>query len=130
MKRHHDQRNSYKGQHSIGGWLMSSEVQSIIIKGIQQASTALKAQRGLHLVTKAVRRRWAKPIQTVTHFLQFTHTYSNKDIPPNSPTPWAKYIQTMTVIIYYYYFRSGFYYYACILSVFMRNPKNLNRGYP
>jgi hypothetical protein len=56
--------------------------------------------------------------------------YSNKDIPPNSPTPWAKYIQTMTVIIYYYYVRSGFYYYACILSVFMRNPKNLNRGYP
>ena len=37
-----------------------------------------------------------KPTPTVTHFLQESHTYSNKVTPPNSATPWAKHIQTTT----------------------------------
>ena len=29
-------------------------------------------------------------------FIQQGHTYSNKAIPPNSATPWVKYIQTIS----------------------------------
>ena len=38
--------------------------------------------------------RVLKPKPTVTHFLQKGHTYSNKTMPPNSATSWAKQIQT------------------------------------
>jgi hypothetical protein len=42
------------------------------------------------------RRRISKPTHTMTHFLQQGHTYcNNKVTPPNSATPWAKYIQTI-----------------------------------
>lgn len=34
---------------------------------------------------------------TVTHFLQPSHIYYNKAIPPKSATPWAQHIQTTTV---------------------------------
>jgi hypothetical protein len=40
--------------------------------------------------------RVLKPTPTVTHLLQQGHTYSNKATPPNSATPWAKHIQTIT----------------------------------
>jgi hypothetical protein len=39
----------------------------------------------------------SKPTPTGTHFLQQGHTYSNKAIPPNSATTWAKHIHTTTV---------------------------------
>ena len=61
--------------------------------------------------------RFLKSTPTVTHLLQQGHTYSNKAtpttrphlrkqghtysnkaIPPNSATPWAKHIQTTTVV--------------------------------
>jgi hypothetical protein len=45
---------------------------------------------------QAVRRRVSLPTPTVTHFLQQSHTYSNKATPPNSATSWAKHIQTTT----------------------------------
>jgi hypothetical protein len=47
VKRHHDQGNSYKGQHLIG---TSLQVQSIIIK------VGSMVMRGLHLVPKRTTR--------------------------------------------------------------------------
>jgi hypothetical protein len=41
--------------------------------------------------------RVLKPIPTVTDFLQPGHTYFSKATPPNSVTPWAKYIQSTIV---------------------------------
>jgi hypothetical protein len=59
--------------------------------------------RVLHLVSKSnrrlshkARRRVSKSILTVTHFLQNTHTYSNKASPPNSAIPWFKHKETTT----------------------------------
>jgi len=47
LKRHHDQRNSYKGQHLTGGWLTGSEVQSIITKfGSMAVSSRQSAGEG------------------------------------------------------------------------------------
>jgi hypothetical protein len=46
---------------------------------------------------QAARKRVLKPKLTVTHFLQQGHTYSNAAICSNSPTPCAKFIQTITV---------------------------------
>jgi hypothetical protein len=66
VKKHHDKDNSYKRQHLIGA--------------------------SFH----ATRRRVSKPSPTVTYFLQPGHTSSNKDIPPNNATPWAKRIQITT----------------------------------
>jgi hypothetical protein len=45
--------------------------------------------------------RVTKPTPTVTHFVQQSCTYSNKAIPPDSATPWAKYIQTITLVLYF-----------------------------
>ena len=36
------------------------------------------------------------PPSTVTHFLQQSYTFSNKAIPPNGATTWAKHIQATT----------------------------------
>jgi hypothetical protein len=56
--------------------------------------------RVVHLHTKetkeysgshVVRRRVSLPMTTVTHLLQ-SHTFSDKAIPPNSATSWAKHI--------------------------------------
>jgi hypothetical protein len=64
--------------------------------------------RVLHLYLKAVSGRLAsrqlglrvlKLTPTVTHFFHQNHTYSNKATPPNSATPWARYIQTLKDII-------------------------------
>jgi hypothetical protein len=38
---------------------------------------------------QTARRRVSKPTLTVTHFLQQSHTYSDKATPPNSVTPWV-----------------------------------------
>ena len=71
MKRHHDQGNSYTGQHLIGDWLTDPEGQSIIIKaesmarfrglthchggkhGSMQADMMLEETRVLHLDPQA-----------------------------------------------------------------------------
>jgi hypothetical protein len=74
--------------------------------GSIQEGRALEELRVLHLVPKAnrrltpqaARRRVSKPTPTVTHFLQQGHTYSNKTSPLNSAAPWAKHIQTTTLI--------------------------------
>jgi hypothetical protein len=43
--------------------------------------------------------RWVwKPTPTVTHFPQQGYTYSTKATPPSSATPWAKHIQTTTLV--------------------------------
>ena len=49
-------------------------------------------------VLRQLGRRSQSPPSTVTHFLQQSHTYSNKVTPPNSAIPWAKHIQTTHVI--------------------------------
>jgi hypothetical protein len=54
----------------------------------------LKANRRWH--HQAAKRKLSKPICSLIHFLQQGHAYSNKATPPNSSTPWAKYIQTAT----------------------------------
>jgi hypothetical protein len=65
------------------------------------AVMAVEELRVLHLVPKANRRRLApqaarrrisKPTPTVTHFLQ------QGGVGDNNTTPWAKHIQTTTVI--------------------------------
>jgi hypothetical protein len=110
VKRNHDQGNSYKGQHLIGASLLVLEfspLSSWLKHGSIQEGMALEKLRVLHLVPKVNRRRLAfrqlgrgSQIQppTVVHFLQQGHTYSNKGTPPNSATPWAKHIQTTTVL--------------------------------
>jgi hypothetical protein len=70
-----------------------------------QAVMALEKLRVLRLVPKGNRIKLfcrqlgggsQSPPPTVTQFLQQGHTCSNKSIPPNSATPWAKHIQTTT----------------------------------
>jgi hypothetical protein len=88
------------------GWFTGSEVQSIIIMvgkhGSVQAGMVLEELRVLHLHPKEARSRLfqvarsvSKPIPTVTHFLQQSHTYFNKAT-PDSGTLWAKHIQITT----------------------------------
>jgi hypothetical protein len=43
-----------------------------------------------------VRNTVSLPTSTVIHFFQQGHIYFNKTTPPNSATPWAKHIQTIT----------------------------------
>jgi hypothetical protein len=84
---------------------MGSKVQSIIKHGSIQAGMVQEELRALHLHLKATRKR-LMPRQLggesqslppiALHFLQQDHSYSNKDIPPNSDTAWAKCIQTTT----------------------------------
>ena len=89
------------------GWLTGSEVQSIIIKvgtwqhsgrhgtGVAESSTPSSKVCYHNTCFKAARMTFLKPIPTVTHLLQQDHTYSNRTIPTNSATPWAKHIQTI-----------------------------------
>jgi len=92
------------------GWLPGSEVQSIIIKaGIRQCSgrhgaggaensTSSSDCSQEKTSSQAARMRVLEPMPTVTHFLQQHRTHSNKALPPNSVTPWAKHIQTITLV--------------------------------
>ena len=89
------------------GWLTGSEVQPIIIKvgtwqhpdrhgtGVAESSTPSSKVCYHNTCFKAARMTFLKPIPTVTHLLQQDHTYSNRTIPTNSATPWAKHIQTI-----------------------------------
>ena len=89
------------------GWLTGSEVQSIIIKvgtwqhsgrhvaGVAESSTPSSKVCYHNTFFKVARTTFLKPIPTVTHLLQQDHTYSNRTIPMNSATPWAKHIQTI-----------------------------------
>ena len=89
------------------GWLTGSEVQSIIIKvgtwqhsgrhgaGVADSSTPSSKVCYHNTFFKAARMTFLKPIPTVTHLLQQEHTYSNRTVPTNSATPWAKHIQTI-----------------------------------
>jgi len=61
VNRHHDQGNSYKEQHLLGGWLTGSEVQFIIIKeGAGQCPSrhGREELRVLPLDMTAARRDW------------------------------------------------------------------------
>jgi hypothetical protein len=108
VKRHHDQGNSYKGQHLIGAGLLVQRFSPLLSRqeawqhpgrhgaGRALSSDFIKRKPGADCF-QASRRKVSKPTPTVTHFLQQGHTYSNKAKPPNSATPWAKHIQTTTV---------------------------------
>jgi len=88
--RHHDQGNSYNGQHLIGAGLQVLRFRPLSSRWeTQQHPGRLEELRVLYLVPKANRRRFSKPNPTGTHFF-------NKATPPNSATPWAKHIQTTT----------------------------------
>jgi hypothetical protein len=108
--RHHDQGNSYKGQHLIGAGLrvqrfnpLSSGQETQQCPGRHSAggaesSTSSSKGSQEQTVFHVARRRVSNPTLTVIDFLQQGHTYSNKATPPNSVTPWAKHIQTTTLI--------------------------------
>ena len=100
MNRHHDQGNSYKGQHLIGAALQfqgSVHYHHARIHWSIQADMVLEKElRILHLDLKAARKKTvfqasrrgvSNPTPTMTHFLQQGHTYSNEATPPNSATP-------------------------------------------
>ena len=88
--------------------LTGSEVKYIIIKAGSMAASrqawcwrksrkSTSCSKGnLKTGLQASRRRVSKSTPTVTHFLQQGQTYSNKVIPPNSASPWAKHFQTTT----------------------------------
>ena len=56
----------------------------------------LKAARIILNDFQAARMRVLKPTPRMPPLFQQAHNYSNKAIPPNSATAWAKHIQTIT----------------------------------
>jgi hypothetical protein len=82
------------------GWLTGSEVQSIIITAGARQHPGRHDAGGAESSTSCSKGKQEKTVlktmPTVTHFFQQGHTYSNKAIPPNGATPWAKRIQTTT----------------------------------
>ena len=90
--------------------LRGSEVQSIIKArawhrpgrhgaGDAESSTFSSEAHQENADSHIVRRKVSLPTSTVTQFLQWGHTKSNKTTSPNSATAWAKNIQTTTNII-------------------------------
>jgi hypothetical protein len=85
------------GQHLAGGWLRASEIQSIIIKvgswqhpgrhGASRAESSTFLSEGCYETTgfQAARMRVLTRPQW--------QNYSNRAIPSNNATPWAKHIQ-------------------------------------
>jgi hypothetical protein len=109
VKRHHDHGNSYKGQHLIWGWLTVSEVQSMIVMtGSMVACRQMWCWRSQEFFFLTHRQQGetechagyslsiydSKPTPIVTHFVQLSHTYSNKASSPNSVTPYGPSFQT------------------------------------
>jgi hypothetical protein len=92
------------------GWFTGSEVQSNFIKagvwqhlgrprgGGAETSSSTSSSGGYSQNTgfQEARMRVFFPSPQVTHLLQKGHTHSNRAIPSNSATPWAKHIQTIT----------------------------------
>ena len=89
------------------GWLIGSEVQSIIIKvgtwqhpgrhgagveGPTSSSEGWWQNTGF----QAAIVRVLKPTPTVTHLLQQGYINCNRATPSNSATPWAELIETIT----------------------------------
>ena len=105
---HHDQGNSSKRQHLIGDGfhfqrfcLLSSRKEAWYCAsrygaGRPENCTSSSKESQEQTVFQVTRRRVSKPTLKVTYFLQQSHTYSKKDTPSNSATPWAKHIQTTT----------------------------------
>jgi hypothetical protein len=95
VKRHHDQGNSYKGQHLIGAGL---QIQRF------QVGMTLEVLRVLYLILKAnswrlTSRQLGEGFQFHSHSGTLSPTrphHSNKATPPNNVTPWAKHIPTTT----------------------------------
>ena len=93
MKRHHDQGNSYKGQHLTGAGLQFQRF-SLLLSWWE--AWQYEGRHGFGGAKSSV--SWSKSSQeealfwlgtskstpTVTHFFQQGHTYSNKATPPNS----------------------------------------------
>ena len=68
----------------------------------------------------AAKKGVLKPLSTVTHFFQQSHTYSNKAIPPNSAIPWAKHIQIAIVHVCLS---------ACLCTACVPEPAEVWRGH-
>jgi len=102
VNRHHNQVKSYKGQYLIGAGL---QVQRSSRWEHGSTKAAMVQAEHLHLHLEAMtdfqvaRVRVLMPSPTVTHLLQQGPIYSNKAKTPNSATPWAKHIQTITTRI-------------------------------
>jgi hypothetical protein len=80
------------------GWLTGSEVQSRIIKAGAGQHPGRHGTRRAKRSTSASRRPTSRQLgQGYWGQHPQWHTYSNKATPPNSATPWAKHIQTITV---------------------------------
>jgi hypothetical protein len=126
-QRHHDQGNSYKGQHLIGlayrfrgsghyyhgrkhGSIQASMVLEkfyILIQRQTEEDCPFRWLGGSFLLHRIEpEHRTSRPTQTVTHFLQQGHTFLNKAIPPISATPWVKHIQTTTGVFFSFLFFS------------------------
>jgi hypothetical protein len=67
----------------------------IAVEEPESSTSCTEGRQEKTTLFQTARRRISRPTPTVTHFLQ--HTYSNKAIPPNSATPWAKRTQTTTL---------------------------------
>jgi hypothetical protein len=101
VNRHHDQGNSYKGQHLIGAGLqdqrfspLSSRQGHVSVHGTGGAEKSTRRSKGRQEKTGShmSTRRVSKSTLTETHILQQSHTYSNKATPPNSATSWVTHI--------------------------------------
>ena len=63
-------------------------------------STSLYKGRQEKTGFQAARRSITLPTSAVTPFFKQGHTYSNKAIPPDSVTQWAKNIQTTAMFVF------------------------------
>jgi hypothetical protein len=108
VKKHHDQGNSYKEQHLIEDGLEDLRFNALSswqeawqhpgkhgTRGAENYISSSKGSQGHNVFQEPTKSVW-KPTPTVQHFLQQGHTYSNKPIPPNDPTPGVKHIQATT----------------------------------
>ena len=99
VNRHHDQDNSYKGQHFIGPGLLVLRFRPSSSRwehGSIQADMVQEEMRVLHLVQKANRIKLDSGQLGVGSQCPTTqwHNSSDKATPPNRAIPWAKHIQT------------------------------------
>jgi len=103
VKRHHDHRSSYKGEHLIGAGLQVQRLSPLLSRQEAMQHLGRHGAGGgawvLHLVLKSNRRRLLPSKQLGRRSQSPSpqwHTSSNKATPPNSATPWAKHIQSTT----------------------------------
>jgi hypothetical protein len=107
VKKHHDQGNSYKGQHLIGATLqvqrfspLSSKLEAWHLPGRHGTgeggeSSMSCSKENQKTYFQVARRKVSKPPKMTT-FLHQCHNYTNKAIPLNSATPWDNHFQSTT----------------------------------